>query len=406
MSVFLSLVRARIQRLTPVLNAFWLRLKTQGRTQFVVALVFVGLLLSIYGLLGLARMWWVPMPKAPTAQAVPGVVENARVIRFASDAPQLAYLRIAPAGLEPVPLLESFTGQISYDDNRTGRVFAPVNGRVLKALAQTGDVVSPGQAIVQLDAPDYADLAKASSQLKTSQAAYARTKVLFEADVLARKDMELAANELHQAEADQARARSKLRYLRPQQDAVALLAPLGGVVMERQISPGMEVSPSADQPLMVISDPTHLWVMAELPEQSLGKLRAGQVISVSVDAYPSEIFLGRVDAVGDVLDPQTRRVLVRCSVPNPARLLKPGMYARVTPVNGDHALPRVANAALVTEGLKIFLFVETAPGVLEKREVELAFRGQEHSYVSKGISGGERVVFAGAVLLNAELAGN
>ena len=367
----------------------------------------LGLALLIWGGIALVKTFApVVSPPVTTPPIAPATVDGPKTIRFPADAPQLAYLKIAQAVVEPVPLLEPFNGHVAYDENRTGRLFSPVAGRIVRALVETGDVVSAGQSVMLLDAPDFADLSKAGSQLKTSRLAYERATALFEAQVIARKDLEMAANNLQQAEADHKRAASRLRHLRQQAGSVAMLAPVNGVVMERKASPGMEVSPSGDVPILLVSDPFHLWVMAELPEQSLGKLKVGQAVLVQVDAYENRIFPGRVDAVGDVLDPQTRRVVVRCSVPNPERLLKPEMYARVTPVNSDQQLPKVANSALVTEGLKSYVFVETEPGALEKREVELSFRGHAFSYVSKGLSGSERVVFAGAVLLNAELAGN
>ncbi|HET7774897.1 MAG TPA: efflux RND transporter periplasmic adaptor subunit, partial [Azospira sp.] len=179
-----------------------------------------------------------------------------------------------------------------------------------------------------------------------------------------------------------------------------------GIVTERQASPGTEVRPDAANPLFVVSDPRQLWVIAELTEKDLGKIEVGQAVAIRVDAYPDRRFPGKVESIGDVLDPQSRRVPVRCAVPNPDRLLKPEMFARIVPENPDRLLPRVPNAALVTDGLHTYLFVETEPGVLARREVTLAFRGHETSYVESGLKPGERVVTAGALLLNAELAGN
>jgi cobalt-zinc-cadmium efflux system membrane fusion protein len=172
------------------------------------------------------------------------------------------------------------------------------------------------------------------------------------------------------------------------------------------VNAGTEVRADAPVPLYVVTDPSRLWVVAELAEKDLGKLRVGQTVSVKVDAYPGELFEAKVEAMGDVLDPVTRRVTVRCILDNRARRLKPEMYARVVPVAEGRMLPRLPNSALVTDGLYTYVFVETSPGALEKRRVELAFRGTEESYVKSGLKAGERAVTAGALLLNSELAGN
>lgn len=376
-----------IQRLTP--------LQRRGLLVITLAILLIGL-----------SVWLGGTSDQSVHAPPPALTADSNTLRFPADAPQLSYLKIMTADIEPVPVVEPFSGQITYDEDRTVRVFSPVSGRVLRGLVQVGDQVHVGQSLVLLDAPDYADLQKSSFQLKTSTLAYERAKALFEADVISRKALEGAGNDFQQAKAEAARANARLRNLAPVAEGVALKTPLSGTVMIRRFSPGVEVSPAGDTPLLVVSDPSKLWVMAELPEQSLGKLKVGQTVSIRVDAYPDRSFVGRVRSVADVLNPDTRRVVVRCSVDNPEHLLKPEMYAQVVPVDSTQHLPRVSNAALVTEGIKTFLFVETAPGVLEKRKVELAFRGHEFSYVSQGLSGGERVVSAGALLLNAELVGN
>ncbi|MEY4591136.1 MAG: hypothetical protein RIR18_31 [Pseudomonadota bacterium] len=333
-------------------------------------------------------------------------IEGGKTLRFPDDAPQLAYLKISTADLQPVPLVEPFSGHVAYDENRTTRLFAPVAGRIIRVLAEPGDTVAAGQPLLLLDAPDFADLSKAASELKVSQSAYERAKALFEQDVISRRSLEETENQLHQAEAEQQRAHARLRHLQLTDQGVTLLAPHAGTVMERKATPGMEVSPSGDQALLVLSDPKQVWVIAEVPEQSLNKVAKKQPIQIFVDAYPEQTFNGVIEGVGNVLDPQTRRILLRCSAQNRNGQLKPEMYARIAVVNENHKLPKVNNSALVTEGLKTFVFVEKNPGVLEKTEVELAFRGHDVSFISKGLQGGEHVVFAGALLLNAELAEN
>jgi cobalt-zinc-cadmium efflux system membrane fusion protein len=159
------------------------------------------------------------------------------------------------------------------------------------------------------------------------------------------------------------------------------------------------------EPLFVITDPTRLWVSFELAEKDVGKLHVGQPVAVSVEAYPDQAFTARIDFISDVVDPTTRRLVVRSELDNPERRLKPEMYAKVTPLAEGQSLPRVPNTALVTEGVKTFLFVEREPGVIEKREVRLAFRGPATSWVKEGLKAGERIVTTGALLLNAELSG-
>jgi membrane fusion protein, heavy metal efflux system len=187
----------------------------------------------------------------------------------------------------------------------------------------------------------------------------------------------------------------------------ALRAPVAGVVTERVINPGTQVGPDTTKPLFVISDPAQLWVSVDLPEHNLGVLKTGQTVTVEVDAFPDKTFEATIVNVGDVLDAATRRVQVRAALDNPGRLLKPEMYARVTPLAASGAkLVRVPNAALVTVGVTSYGFVEREPGVLERRKVVTAMQGREFTYLRDGIVPGERIVVSGALLLNSELQGN
>ncbi len=370
------------------------------------------LLLALAALgVGIARYAAPTGEKGTVPAAAPAVASAASgdglSLRFAEGAPQLAYLRIEATAAYPVPLLEALNGRLTYDDNVTARVFSPVAGRILSLPVQAGDSVRAGQPLLTLDVPDYADLRKAESDRVTKHAAFERAKTLFENEVVARKDFEAAENELRAANAEVERSRARLRSLTPLagQAGFALRAPFAGVVTERQASPAMEVRPEQPNPLFVVSDPTRLWAIAELPEKDLAKLRVGQSVSIEVDAYPERRFAGRVLAIGDVLDAQSRRVPVRVAVRNDERLLKPEMFARITPESEGEKLPRVPNTALVTEGLHVYVFVEKAPGLIEKREVRLNFRGHTVSFVGSGLRAGERVVTTGALLLNAELGG-
>lgn len=370
------------------------------------------LLLALAALgVGIARYAAPAGEKGAASAAAPAATSAANgdglSLRFAEGAPQLAYLRIEEASAYPVPLLEALNGRLTYDDNVTARVFSPVAGRILSLPVQAGDSVRAGQPLLTLDVPDYADLRKAESERATKRAAFERAKVLFENEVVARKDFEAAENDLRAANAEVERSQARLRSLTPLagQAGFALRAPLAGVVTERQASPAMEVRPDQPNPLFVVSDPKHLWAIAELPEKDLAALRVGQAVSIEVDAYPERRFAGRVLAIGDVLDAQSRRVPVRCAVRNDERLLKPEMFARITPESEGEKLPRVPNTALVTEGLHVYVFVEKTPGLIEKREVRLRFRGHAASFVGSGLRAGERVVTTGALLLNAELGG-
>ena len=336
-------------------------------------------------------------------------------LRFATDAPQLLFLQIQPVAAFPEPLVEPLNARVSYDDNHTARVFSPLAGRVVKIAAEVGSRVNAGDPLLVLDSPDFAvaeaDGAKANADLQRKKDTFERAKQLYEIKGIARKDVESAEADWHQAEAESQRARARMKNLNTSNAAsdgkFILRAPVSGTITERQVSAGSEVRPDAANPLFVITDPRHLWVLVDLPERQLDKIQPGRFVSIEVDAYPDMAFTGKVAVIGGTLDPVTRRIQVRCEVDNPALKLKPEMFARVTPIASKQGgLPRVPNTALLTQGLYSFIFVEQSPGVLQRRRVTLSTQGSQYSYVSAGLEAGERVVSSGALLLNSELSGN
>jgi len=349
-----------------------------------------------------------PMSAAPAAL-------NGTVLRFEAGAPQLSYLKIQAAEVFPEPLIEPLTGRIAYDDNRTARVSSPVAGRVSRIEAQLGQKVAKGAVLAWLDAPDHAqavaDMKRAEFEVKQRKLVFDRAKLLFEGEVMPRKEFEAAETDLRESEVELARARKRLQALGQaglsDTGEFALRAPVAGVVTERAINPGTQVGPDTTKPLFVISDPAQLWVSVDLPEHNLGVLETGHKVTVEVDAFPDKTFEATIVNVGDVLDAATRRVQVRAALDNPGRLLKPEMYARVTPLAASGTkLVRVPNAALVTVGVTSYGFVEREPGVLERRKVVTAMQGRDFTYLRDGIVPGERIVVSGALLLNSELQGN
>lgn len=344
-------------------------------------------------------------PAAPVEVRVPNE------IRFPDGAPQLTALRTEAAVEAPLPLAEPLNGKIAYDEDVTARISSPIAGRITSLKAAAGDTVKAGQVLASLDAPDLAaalaDTSKAQADEARKRLALERTQKLLDAEVIPRKDYESAAADYAQAQAETRRAGARLKNLSPMPGdgpGLALRSPMGGMVADRKANPATEVQPGGE-PLFVVSDLSRLWVLIDLPEHHLAKVKPGLPVSLTVEAYPGETFRAVVARVGQVVNADTRRIQVRCDMRNPDGKLRPEMYARVSLLTdeGKQAV-RLPNGALVTEGLYSFIFVETAPRVFVKRKVQLSVQDREYSYVTSGVSKGERVVIGGALLLQSEMA--
>lgn len=331
---------------------------------------------------------------------------------FAPGSPQLANLKIEPVIEVDAPATDPMNGKIVFDENYTARISSPVAGRALRIFVQVGDTVKAGQKLMAIDSPDLgealADAHKAQSELQLKRQAFERSKLLLDEGVIARKDFENTQTALAEAEADARRTHARLGNLGAEQNAndetYLVRAPIGGIVVDRQINPGSEVRPDAANALFIITNPQHLWATIDLPERDLGKIAINQPVNIEVEAYPGETFRGHVQSIGAMVDPTTRRIPVRCVIDAQTRL-KPEMYARITPLNPSGGkVIRTPNSALITEGIHTYVFVEISPGHLKKRLVVLNSQGREFATVRQGLKKNERLVTSGAILLNSELA--
>lgn len=374
-------------------------------------------LLSLALILGVASGVIFRGPKlVPAALAEPAARASSDTVHFAPDAPQLAFMRVKPVEAFPEPLITGLNARVAYDDNVTARIFPSIPGRVVKIAVEAGQRVKAGDPLLWMDSPDYAqvvsDSLKAEADLANKKAVHERAQKLYDARGIALKELELAEADRRQAEAEVLRANARMKNLGANTVAAAdggffLRAPIDGVISERQVSSGTEVQPGAANPLFVITSLDHVWVLGELPEQHIGKIRMGQPVSIEVDAYPGKVFPGRVSVIGESLDPNMRRLQVRCDVNNSQHKLKPEMYARINPVaDASSKLPRVPNTALFTQGLYSYIFVERQPGVLQRRRVTPGLQEANTTYIREGLKAGERIVTSGALLLNSELNGN
>ncbi len=333
-----------------------------------------------------------------------------------------ANVEVAPVGNHPVGNEVLTSGKIGFDDLRVGHLFSPVSGRVTRILAQPGQRVKKGAPLAVIESPDvgnaFADLGKADADLTAARHDLARQKELYEAHANSQKDYESAQDNFARAKAEMDRARQKASLFRKgSADAVTqeftLRAPIDGEVIARNMNPGAEVqgqySGGAAVELFTVGELDNVWVLADVFEMDLGRVRKGAPVTLKVVAYPDRVFSGTVDYISDSLDPVARTVRVRCSVANPTRELKPEMYATVSIGVDGSLVPALARSAVLHIADQTVVFVET--GTATDGRLKFARRvvavdeteGASYIPIVRGVSMGERVVSKGGILLSGML---
>jgi cobalt-zinc-cadmium efflux system membrane fusion protein len=292
-------------------------------------------------------------------------------------------------------------GRLVWNEDHTVRVVPQVGGRVQKITVEIGSEVKVGQILATLSSPDYgqaqADARKAQADQQVAKLALDRQRELHAAGIVADKDFQQTQAEAIRAQAEADRASRRLAGLGGASDGTyTLRSPLAGIVVERNLNPGLEFRPEqSSDPLFVVTDPTSLWLRLDAGETDLAALKAGEKISLQVKQYPNERFAGVIRHVGDFVDQTTRTVRVRGEVPNPDRRLKGGMFVTaLIELPATQAL-LVPSAAVFLVDEQRYVFVEEATGRYILRAVQAGPERDGRIEILSGITEGEKVVIEG-----------
>ena len=196
----------------------------------------------------------------------------------------------------------------------------------------------------------------------------------------------------------------QLRQTRRVSSELPITSPVAGTVTMREVNSGEVIA--ANKELFKITNLGTIWVIAEVYEQDLARIRTGSGASVTSDAYPGRVFRGQVTYIDPNIKQETRTAQVRVVVENPDQMLKIGMYVRVAfgaLGMAERTVPVVPSAAVQTINNRQVVFLATGePQVFTVRQVRLGSETDGRFVVLEGLNVGDRVVTAGSFLLRAE----
>ncbi len=264
---------------------------------------------------------------------------------------QPVYVELGPATFGVMREVGLYYGSLTAAQKFS--VASRVGGQLEKLLVDIGDQVESGQLLARLDDEEYrlardraahnvqlaeAQHAEAEANLRLARSDMSRQSSLADKRIVSQSDFEATENKLRQAEARTRVAESQLEAARSQlADAALKLSytqvsatwPEGGGrwVGERLVDEGDLVT--ANTPLLSVVSLDPLLVVVEVIEKDYPKIQPGQEAELRTEAWPGEVFRGRVVRVAPVLSASSRQARVELAVANPDRRLKPGMFAEV-----------------------------------------------------------------------------
>lgn len=281
-------------------------------------------------------------PSGKNEDSAPEKKQEINTVMLSNESLKNMELKIEVAAIGSLERKLKVPGRITADLNRSAKMSATLEGRIIKLNQDLGDKVVIGAEMGLLETPELLD------------------------------------------------------------KPLILKASINGIVTEKQGTVGELIAKG--QEIFTLSDPNYLWLIGEVKEQDLSLVHPKQKVNFSVFAYPKEKFTGIIARMGNAVEMDSRTFEIRVEVSNQKRKLKPGMFAdiEITTDVLQGALV-ISDAALQTDGEDQILFVALTENKFEKRKVKLGREQDSRVQIVEGIQAGEKVVTEGSFTLKSEM---
>ena len=344
----------------------------------------------------------------------PSSVMASNVTLTAEQRQKIQFYTVAPSKFHKTT---ETTGTVDFDNDQATSVLAPFGGPVSKLLVNPGDKVKVGDPLAEVDSPDFAAAIsvyrKALATAQTLRRVADMDKDLIQHTGVAQREAEQAQTDAANAEADRDAALQTLVSLNLDPQVIKDLqagrpvsrpggrinSPIAGTVVEKLITPG-ELLTAATTPCFTVADLSRVWVMTQIFGSDLASVSVGDAAEIET-GIATNGFSGTVDNISALVDPNTRSVMVRVVVENPADFLKKQMYVRVKiQAHQESTGLLVPVSAILRDDVNLpFVYVVQPDGSFARRHVTLGYRTGDQYDIPDGLQVGDQIVMDGAIFV-------
>jgi membrane fusion protein, heavy metal efflux system len=332
---------------------------------------------------------------------------------------QLAAVKVEPVETREFPVEKEAVGSIDFNEDMETQVFTPYQGKIIALFASIGDDVKKGQTLFTIDSPDLlaaeSNLIAAAGVMELTTRNLARLRELYKTLAVSQHDLEQGISDQQTAEGNLRAGRDAVRIFgksdaeidqivadRKADPTLVVPSPIEGRVVQRNAAPGLFVQPGNPPPPYVVADINTMWMLANVVEIDSPAFRLGQQVKVRLSAFPDRVYDGKVTTIGAMVDPNTRRVLVRSEINDPQHELRSGMFGNfVISIGAPVASPAVPLSGVVREGDGTqTVWVTADRRRFTRRTVKIGDQRDGYRQILEGLQVGELVATDGAVFLS------
>jgi cobalt-zinc-cadmium efflux system membrane fusion protein len=330
--------------------------------------------------------------------------EDTKVAFYMSDT-MMKRCEFSTVRLESVQSELKLFGKIAPDNNRLAHVYPIVGGSVLKINVELGDYVQQGQVLAVVRSSEVADFQKqrleAQVNISLAEKNLQVTKDLYEGKLASERDVNAAQKELERSRAELSRINEVYSiYGLGAGSVYNITAPMSGFIVQKDINQNELLRSDKSDVLFTIAQIDEIWVLGNVNESNIAKVKTGTKALVNTLSYPDKVFEGKVDKIFNALDPETKAMKALVKIKNTDLLLKPEMSATITLlIDENQQLPTIPASAVIFDKNKNWVMVFKDRNNIETRPIEVFRQTGDRVYVKSGIKEGEKVISKGGLLI-------
>lgn len=321
----------------------------------------------------------------------------------------LKTIEIDTVGSSKVMNYLTLTGKVDFNEDEVIRIYPTISGQVSDIKVMLGDYVKKGQALAMLRSADMAgfsnDLAQAKSNVEIAKKSLDAANDMYKSGLASQRDQLTAQETYNQAVAALQKAQRVLNLNGGSLNGdYVVRSPIDGFIVEKQINNNMMIRTDNAASLFTISNLKTIWVIANVYESNIANIKTGDSVQVTTLSYPGKIFYGKVDKIMNVLDPTNKVMKLRIVLPNPGYLLKPEMFASVIIRNTENKkMISIPSKALIFDHSQYYVLIYKSPSDITIRPVQVMNTVGDRSFISDGLTEGEKLIGTQALLIYQEL---
>jgi membrane fusion protein, heavy metal efflux system len=303
----------------------------------------------------------------------------------------------------------TLTAKVDFNEDNVIRIYPVVSGQVSDIKVMTGDYVKQGQLLALIQSSDMAGYSNeyvvAKSNVDITKKSLDATNDMYKSGLASQRDQLTAMENYNQAVSAFEKAKRVLNLNGGSLNGeYAVKSPISGFVVDRQINNNTMIRPDNAAVMFTISDLKNVWVMANVYESNISYVKLGDSVNITTLSYPGKIFRGKIDKIMNVLDPSNKVMKLRIILSNPEYLLKPEMYASVVVNTTENKkMISIPSRALIFDHSQYYVLVYKSPSNITIRPVQVLNTVGERSFISEGLTEGERLIGTEALLIYQEL---